>query len=366
MLRLTPGALTAHRLDQRPAALPSQLFVHGGRAPTVADVVVFDGEHPRLHPLEDPEQLLRWRRRGVPIWLRVRGLGDEGRLATLLTQVGVPSVLLPALLDEPQRPQVDCLGDVVLVVLHRFGFALDGLALVSDQVGLMLLPGLLITVEEAPSGQSFPELTDWLLAGTTPVEDRDLDDILHFLVDDLLDDLFPILERIGYQLEELEERALQRPKPKVLNRTFQLRSNVRTIRRQIWPLRHQIRVLVRDHQPLLGPEAIGGFREMGEIVDLLYEGGELLRTQCDAITQVYAASIGNRMNQVMKTLTILTSIFAPLTFIAGIYGMNFQVMPELAWRYGYAYALLLMLLVGAIQSYWLWRRGWFQDWTAQK
>ena len=72
------------------------------------------------------------------------------------------------------------------------------------------------------------------------------------------------------------------------------------------------------------------------------------------------------MNQVMKTLTILTSIFAPLTFIAGIYGMNFQVMPELAWRYGYAYALLLMLLVGAIQSYWLWRRGWFQDWTAQK
>jgi magnesium transporter len=198
------------------------------------------------------------------------------------------------------------------------------------------------------------------------VEDRDLDDILHFLIDDLLDDLFPMLEQTANRLDDLEEATLRQPRPRLLSRTFQYRSNVRTVRGQIWPLRHQIRLLLRQRQPLLGPEALVGFQDMADLVELLFENCELLRSQCDAITQAYAASVGNRMNQVMKTLTILTSIFAPLTFIAGIYGMNFEHMPELSWRFGYAYVLILMLVVAVLQSYWLWRRGWFQDWTAQR
>jgi magnesium transporter len=278
----------------------------------------------------------------------------------------VPQILWPPLLDVPQRPQADCLGDVLLVVLHRLGFAHDPSHLISEQVGLLLLPGLLITLEEAAVGEAFPDLTEWLLSQAAAVEDRDLDDILHFLVDGLLDDLFPMLEQIAQRLDELAESALRRPSPKLLAQTFQYRSNLRIIRNQIWPLRHQIKVLLRQKQSLLGPEAMVGFQEMEELVDLLFQNGELLRNQCDAITQAYAATVGNRMNQVMKTLTILTSIFAPLTFIAGIYGMNFENMPELKWHLGYAYTLVLMLLVGLLQSYWLWRRGWFQDWTPQR
>ena len=158
-------------------------------------------------------------------------------------------------------------------------------------------------------------------------------------------------------------RPSPHPNPHPLPRTFKNRSNRRTIPIQIGPLRHQIRVLLRQRQQLLGPEALGGFREMGELVELLFEHIELLRGQCDAITQAYAAGVGNRMNQVMKTLTILTSIFAPLTFIAGIYGMNFDNMPELHWRYGYNTALLIMGVIAIIQVLWLWRRGWFEDWT---
>jgi magnesium transporter len=165
-------------------------------------------------------------------------------------------------------------------------------------------------------------------------------------------------------LEDLEEAVLRQPKPRLLNLAFQHRSNVRRIRHQIWPLRHQIRKLLRQRQQLLGPEALAGFNDMAEQVELLFENCELLRHQCDGISQAYAASVSNRMNQVMKTLTILTSIFAPLTVIGGIYGMNFDHMPELHWRYGYLYALLLMALVAALQVWLLSRRGWFQDWTA--
>jgi len=363
LLQPTPGALSPHPLKQRPANLPTALFVSGGRSASSFSVVAFSDEGPQLISGCDQQQLLELRRLGMPLWVRINGLGDHDRVTTWLCSMGVQKELLPPMLQVPQRARVAGLDDAVLVLLHRLGFAHDPSQLISSQLGLLLLPGLLITFDEAPNATPFAELTSWLLRQEGAVEQRDLDDILHYLIDEVLDDLFPMLEQIASRLDDLEASALSNPKPKLLNRTFQHRSNLRTISSQIWPLRHQIRVMLRQRQQLLGPEALGGFREMAELVELLFEHIELLRNQCDHITQAYAASVGNRMNQVMKTLTILTSIFAPLTFIAGIYGMNFDKMPELHWRYGYLGALLVMALIALVMVVWLWRRGWFEDWT---
>ncbi|MEB3235188.1 MAG: magnesium/cobalt transporter CorA [Cyanobacteriota bacterium] len=305
---------------------------------------------------------MAYRQSATPIWLRINGLANPTTLQSLLATLQVPLELLPPLLEAPQRPRVEGFDGAVMVVLHRLGFARDPSHLISAQLGLLLLPGLLVSLEEVPSVCPFPELTTWLERQEGSVEQRDLDDILHYLIDDVLDDLFPMLEQISSRLDDLESASLRNPAPKLLTRMFGHRSNLRTIRSLIWPLRHQIRVLLRQRQALLGVEALRGFQEMAELVELLFEHIELLRGQCDAITQAYAASVGNRMNQVMKALTILTSIFAPLTFIAGIYGMNFSI-PELHWTYGYFYALLLMAVIALVQVLWLWRRGWFQDWT---
>ncbi|MFN7900449.1 MAG: CorA family divalent cation transporter [Synechococcaceae cyanobacterium] len=364
MLRLTPGALFSNRLEQRPAAYPPQLWLNSGRVPTQAEVMLFRPEGPSLEPLDDLRDLRPWLDLGFPIWVRVRGLENHSKIRAMLASCGVPEVLWPALLEVPQRPQVDCLEETLLVVLHRLGLSKGPEALVSDQVGALLRPGLLITIEEAGL-ESFPELSRWLLSRNGELGHRELDDILHFVIDDLLDDLFPMLEFIANRLDDLEERVLTQPKPRLLNRTFHFRGMITTIRRQIWPLRHQIKVLLRQRKLLLGREATIGFEEMSEIVELLYENCAVLRLQCDAITQGYTAGIGNRMNQVMKALTIVTSIFAPLTLIAGIYGMNFQRMPELHWSYGYPFSLLLMGLVAGVQLWWLRSRGWFQDWTGQ-
>ncbi|WP_254216685.1 CorA family divalent cation transporter [Synechococcus sp. CCY 9618] len=366
MLRLTPGALTSQRLEQRPAGLPTHLFIHGGLGPTRSDAVVFHRSGPVRIPDAGLDQLARLRRSGTPLWLRLQGLADRMVLHRLLDGLEVPAVLHAPLLEVPQRPQVKGLEEVLLVILHRLSFARDPSYLVSEQVALVLLPGLLITVEEGGSGDPFPTLTEWLLSQSGSLEDRDLDDILHFLIDDLLDGLFPMLEAISLKLDALEESSLRNPRPLILRRSYEFRSNLRIIRTLIWPLRHQIRLLLRQRQWLLGPEALEGFRDMAELVDQLFEACGSLRSQCDAITHSYAATIGNRMNQVMKTLTILTSIFAPLTFIAGIYGMNFEYMPELRWHHGYALVMLFMAAVAAAQAWWLWHRGWFQDWTGQR
>ncbi len=365
MLRLTPGALSSQRLEQRPGGYPKDLFLHGGLGPTQIDALHFDAVRVDHHPQVQIEDLRQLRQRNS-LWVRIRGLGDKALIHEVFQVLDVPAVLRAPLLDVPQRPQVDCLDTAVLVVIHRLGFAATPGHLISDQVGLLLLPGLLISVEESSNQLAFPDLTRWILSGQSSVREDDLDDILHFLVDDILDDIFPILENISHHIDSLEEAVLRRPKPKLLTHTFRYRGNLRIIRSQIWPLRHQIQVLLREHQSLLGREALGGFQEMGELVQLLYENCEMLRNQCDAITQAYSVGIGNRMNQVMKTLTILTSIFAPLTFIAGIYGMNFEFMPELKLRYGYFLILLIMAIIAMIQFVWLWKRGWFQDWTAQR
>lgn len=365
MLRLTPGALSSQKMENRPGAYPKELFIHGGISPTKIDAIHF--ENGIAHHISSVgKEKLSLLRNNHSLWVRIRGLGNKDQIVEILDCLDVPPEIRAPLLEVPQRPQVDCLNTAVLVIIHRLAVAATAGQLISDQVGLLLLPGLLVTVEEISTGQAFPELSQWILAGRSQLEDSDLDDILHFVVDDILDDGFPMLENIAHNLDILEEAVLKRPKPKLLSQNFRYRGNLRTIRSQIWPLRHQIQILQRENQSLLGQEALVGFQEMGELVQLLFENCEMLRNQCDAITQAYSVGIGNRMNQVMKTLTILTSIFAPLTFIAGIYGMNFKVMPELSMKYGYFIVLFIMTIVASLQTYWLWRRGWFQDWTAQR
>lgn len=366
MLRPTQATLTSRLLEERPANLPSHLYVNGGRPQSQFCAVLLDADGPRLEHLTRPEQLVRLRALGKPLWLRVLGLGQSERVTAMLAPLAVPPGLLPPLLEIPQRPRVDAMDQALLVVLHRLSFAHDPSHLISSQLGLLLLPNLLVSFEESHHGDGFPDLFDWLQERVVNGDQRDLANIMHLLIDDVLDELHPMLEQIANRLDDLESAALRDPKPKLLTRTFGHRSNLRRIRGQIWPLRHQIKMVLRQGDLLLGAEARAGFTEMAELVELLFGNCELLRHQCDAITQAYAASVGNRMNQVMKTLTILTSIFAPLTFIGGIYGMNFEYMPELKWRLGYAYALSLMASIAAIQAWWLWRRGWFQDWTTPR
>lgn len=370
-LQLSSGVLKSRRLPERPGDLPGQLYVHGGIAPTSMSVVVFRPggvEHRQNIDLPGLEQLLL---EGCPLWVRLKGLGDRPVLQQVLTRLEVPEPMQLPLVEAPQRTRVDALGSALLIVMHRLSGS-GANRLISEQVGLVLLSQVLITVEEVPRPVAFPELTHWLEQLQPPPCTSDIDDILFFLVDEVLDEVLPLLEDMSEQLDELEEAALRRPSPKVLRKAYDVRSNLRQVRGMIWPLRSQLIVLIRQSHRLLDKGAVRGFREVQSHVDVLFETAELLRHQCDGVTDSYMASISNRMNQVMKMLTIISSIFVPLTFIAGVYGMNFNPdksrwnMPELEWPYGYVLCLGFMALVASFQIWLLWRRGWFQDWTGSR
>lgn len=365
-LRPTPGSLDSRRLEERPGGMPSALFLSGGRADTRLSVVVLKADGAELITTCSLELLQQLVACDLPFWLRINGMGHPHRIRDALDACGIPTVFTPLVLETPQATRVDSHDDVVAVVLHRLRFGQDPLQLVSDQVGMLLTKRQLISIEESPAAEPFASLTEWLLGRWPAPGADDLDDLLHYMVDNLLDGIFPMLEQMANRLDDLEEAALRDPRPRILSRAYQLRNNLRRIRQQLWPLRHQILLFLRQNQPVMGPQGLQGFREMAQNVEQIFESCEILRHQCDAVTEAHMASTGNRMNQIMKTLTIVSTIFAPLTFIAGIYGMNFENMPELHWRWGYIASLVLMGAIASLQAVWLWRRGWFEDWTTPR
>ncbi len=329
-------------------------------------VAIFEPGGMRQVQLAAPVELKPLVQRGHPLWVQLQGSGDPIRLQEALVQLRIPAQHHSALMASSPHTLVESDGQVVLLLLHRLkNGAMDG-HLHSEQVNLLLMPNLLLSIEEQPKPQAFPGLIRWLASLDPPPGASDLDDVLHFLVDELLDDNQPLLDAIAAKLDHIEEDALDNLDPDLLGRVYDVRTNLRRIKQQIWPLKHQIAVLLRQNQRLISDDAYEGFRDMGQHVDQIYEQTEMLRHQCDAVTATFMANTNNRMNQVMKTLAVISSIFAPISFIASVYGMNFQTMPELAWRYGYPLCLGVMAAVVMVQSTWLWRRGWFADWTGTR
>ena len=359
--RLAPDSIPEPLpLLERPGDLPAHLFLHGGKAPFSCKVLQFDDEVVstfQVHNYDEFESLIPSQ---ALMWLQFRGLANIDLLHQYLSLLSLEPSVIDIILTFPQKSRITSTNNSVLAVLHEFSLATDPTHLISTQYNLVLTNRMLITIQENPQ-RTFNDLEAWLNNKTNNVKAIDLDNLFHFVVDDILDSHLPMLESMSVFLDDLEERALLKPKPSILNRAYQVRFNHRVARRQLWPLRNELIILLRQSQRLLGPVAREGLHDMADHVNTLLEIGDSIRLQLNSINDAYMASTGNVMNQIIKTLTIVSTIFAPLTFIAGIYGMNFENMPELKWKYGYLYSLILMALIALFQAYFLWKRGWFQD-----
>ena len=365
-LQAFPGTFSSRRLESRPGHLPAALYVHGGLAPTRCSVVEISPEGVIVHEQVNARGLAMIQATGNPLWVRLTGLSDLGELRRLLTILEVPDVVHPALLETPQAPHLRDYLDGLIVCVHRLGCSRDPSHLISEQASFYLRANLLLSVDEFERQETCDKLTVWLQNKMPAANADDLDDLLHALFEEILHQYFPLLEVMSDRLDDLEESVLRSPKPKLLNKAFQIHSNLRHVRRQLWPLLSQIRLYIRQNQADLSAESAERYQDIEQHLNQLFEVSEWLRHQCDAVNQAYMASVGNRMNQVMKTLTIISVVFAPLTFLAGIYGMNFVDMPELKWSYGYPLSILFMACIAAAMVAWLFRRGWFQDWTTTR
>ena len=293
---------------------------------------------------------------GGATWIDIVGLHDIELVARLGECFGLHPLALEDVLSVGQRPKADEYDDHVYCVLRNF-HAGDG-ELVSEQISMFLVPGLVLTFQEM-EGDCFEPVRERVRRGKGRIRRMGADYLVYALIDALIDQFFPILERQGERIEALEDELIEDPTPETLQKIYRLRRELLLLRRAAWPEREVIATLQREETALVSRDVKVFLRDAYDHSVQVLEILETYRELAGSMLDVYLSSLSHRMNEVMKVLTIIATIFIPLTFVAGIYGMNFDRMPELHWVWGYPAALAVMAAIGVVLVVFFKRRGWF-------
>ena len=293
------------------------------------------------------------------IWIQIHGLADLQKIDVTLTKAGINKELIPFLTSTPQPSQIKLYDSSVLIVLHQLSVTTQTRTrLESSQIALLLNEGILVSVEEGPDGAIGPSIVDLIRKNASQRDFARLENIMYFIIDEILDSYPPVFQQLSDYLDELEEQALRSQSPKILSQLSLIRSRLRTCRQQLIALQTDLIPLFHASHDLITPVASRGFRDVEKLVVRLLEFEYSARQQISTVNETYMASASYQMNQIMKILAIVSTIFTPLTFIAGVYGMNFAHMPELEHRHGYQLSLLSMAALAISMVLLLWHRGW--------
>ncbi len=288
-------------------------------------------------------------------WLRIVG-HDPSVLGDLAHRFGVHPLALEDVVNVGQRPKVQEFDHYVFVVLDVLRFAGNG-ALAEEQVALLLFEGLLISVEEHES-DLFRPVEERLHATAGRMRLEGVDYLAYALVDAAVDHFFPTLERLGEQLDEVEDVLLERPTRESFQELHRIKRDLLRIRKATWPLREMVGALTRTDSALVREGTRVWLRDVYDHAVQIIDIVETFREMTQELVDLYLSSVSNRMNEIMKVLTVIATIFMPLTFIVGVYGMNFAHMPELAWRWGYPFVWLVIVGVAGTMVWMFRRRGW--------
>jgi magnesium transporter len=293
---------------------------------------------------------------GGATWIDVVGLHDVELVARLGESLGLHPLALEDVVNVGQRPKADEYDDHLYCVLRNFH--VHGTELVSEQISLFLMPGLVLTFQEM-EGDAFEPVRERVRRGKGRIRGAGGDYLAYALIDALIDQFFPILERQGERIEALEDELIEDPSPETLQKIYRLRRELLLLRRAAWPEREVIATLQREETALVDREVKVFLRDVHDHAVQVLEILETYRELAGSMLDVYLSSLSHRMNEVMKVLTIIATIFIPLTFIAGVYGMNFAHMPELGWPWAYPAVMALMAAIGLGLVAFFRRRGWF-------
>lgn len=297
-------------------------------------------------------------------WIHVEGL-DVDVVRRMGEGFGLHPLTQEDLLNTDQRPKLEDYGAYLFVVLKMFMPGANGNVgeTVSEQVSLVVGPNWVLSFVERER-PVFDAVRERLKAGTGRTRKMGADYLAYSLLDTIVDNYFVTLEATGEAVESLEERLVLNPGPEVLKEVYALKHALIYLRKSVWPLREVVSALSRSESPLIQEATKLYLRDVYDhtiqVIDII----ETFRDMASGMLDMYLSSLSNRMNEVMKVLTIIATIFIPLTFIAGLYGMNFNTevspvnMPELNQPWGYPVVLLLMLAVAAAMLYFFKRKRW--------
>jgi magnesium transporter len=291
-------------------------------------------------------------------WIDIEGLHDVALLERLGQCYGLHPLILEDILNTDQRPKTDDMESYIYVVLKMLDFNPATLEIVSEQVSLVLGRNYVISLQEGREGDLFEPLRERIRGGKGRVRRMGPDYLAYALLDSIIDHYFAILEKFAERIEALEEDLVSDPQPETLRQIHQLKREMIFLRKAAWPLREVVNALEKSESELVRPATKIFLRDLYDHAIHIIDSVETYREMLSGMLDIYLSSVSNRMNQVMKVLTIIATIFMPLTFLAGVYGMNFKYMPELGWPWGYPLVIVAMFALGAAMVYFFKKKNW--------
>jgi magnesium transporter len=343
-----------------PGTAPGTITADPGAPRPVISLIAYNRESITERHIEDVKEIEAVLGKYSVIWVNVVGLGDAGVVEEIGRIFKLHRLALEDVVNIDQRPKVEHYGDYMFIVA-RMPSVQERLS--TEQYSLFLGSNFVITFDERP-GDCLEHVRDRIRHRRGKIRDTGPDHLAYAILDSIIDAYFPVVEQYGERLEELEDASVHGQQRDTPSRLLLVRHDLIMFRRAVWPLRDTLSSLYRDETELISEDTRVYIRDCYDHAVQLLDVIEMYREVTSGLMELYMSGMSNRMNEVMKVLTMMSTVFIPLTFIVGVYGMNFHTerspwnMPELDWYYGYPACLLVMAITAGLLTYYFYRKGW--------
>ncbi|MEH1839762.1 MAG: magnesium/cobalt transporter CorA [Nostoc sp.] len=365
--RLPKTELYEDEFYHQPGTLPGTIFINADAPPPIIFLIDYNQTNFTREQIATPEECIPYLEKESISWIDVQGLGSQDILQRLGKVFKLHPLVLEDVVNVPERPKIEDYEDQLLFIARMVVPKERTCGFYSEQVSLILGKNYLLTVQEEPDHDCFEQVRSRIEKSKGTIRKQGADYLAYALLDAIIDGFFPVLELYGERIEELEEEVIVKPTPQTLQNIYQIRRELLQLRRAIWPQRDAINSLIRDASDLISEEVRIYLRDCYDHTVQVMDMVETYRELASGLMDVYLSAVSNKMNEIMKVLTIVSTIFIPLTFIAGVYGMNFSTekspynMPELNWYWGYPLCWAVMLAIAFGLLFFFWQRGWLQN-----
>jgi magnesium transporter len=353
--------MSIHTHTTQPGLPPGSLVYTGDQTHAAVTITMLDYDANGYfveRETVDPAELAQAIETPAITWIHVTGLHHVSMIDSIGQAFGIHPLLLEDILNSEQRPKIEQANGTVYIILKAVNWHEEAAHTHVEQVSLVIGPTYVLSFLERPS-DLFAPVRRRLREGNGRIRQMGADYLAYSLLDTIVDNYFLTLEQISEQIEEIEDGIIENPTPEAVQTIHELRRDLLYLRKAIWPLREVISSLYRGEYTQFRPETLPYLRDIYEHVIQIIDTIETCRDIVSGLLDMYLSTVSNRMNEVMKLLTIIATIFIPLTFITSLYGMNFDYMPELHWPMGYPLVWLTILLIGIALGLYFKRKGWW-------
>ncbi len=311
--------------------------------------------------IQDIEEIIPYLERESVSWINIQGLGSEDVLKKIRQIFNLHPLVLEDVINGVERPKIEEYEEQLIIIMRMVSPKIRGDGYYSEQVNFVLGENYLLTFQEDSGNDYFGSIRLRIRNNKGIINKRKSDYLTYALLDAVIDNFFPLLEDYGERIEALEQEAIINPNRQTLQNIYQIKREFLQLRRTIWPQRDAINSLIRDGSRLISDEVRIYLRDCYDHTVQVMDLVENYRELASSLMDVYLSAVSNKMNEIMKSLTVFSWIFLPLTFIAGVYGMNFQYIPGLNLRWGFWICAVVMVSMAAGLLLFFWRRGWLDN-----